>query len=196
MVDSEREKERAKGRRRREGGFSALHLNKKSVFGATISKFFFSRRKMLTALAFRPFPSLFHTPSTHPNLGLSRFYLLANSHCRPISLSSGFDSLSPHHTSPIPYHPFYPTAANPVIQNPETLLAFWLEDVAVGETDQSSLLARLEVVDQDGALLGFLAPVAYDDAGTVDNLARIAFTVEDTCLQKGRERLAFGTEFS
>lgn len=54
----------------------------------------------------------------------------------------------------------------------------------MGETDESTLLARLEVVDQDGAFLGFFAPVAYDDAGTVDDFASVAFAVEDACFEK------------
>lgn len=51
--------------------------------------------------------------------------------------------------------------------------------------DESTLLARLEVIDQDRAFLRFLTPVAHDDAGTVDNFARVAFAIEDACLERG-----------
>ena len=37
----------------------------------------------------------------------------------------------------------------------------------------------LEVVEEDGALLRLLTPVLDNDARAVDNLARVALTVED-----------------
>ncbi len=40
------------------------------------------------------------------------------------------------------------------------------------------LLLRLEVVEQDVALLRLLTPVTNDDAGTVDDFARVALSVE------------------
>ena len=40
------------------------------------------------------------------------------------------------------------------------------------------LLLRLEVVEQDVALLRLLTPVANDDAGTVDDFARVALSIE------------------
>ena len=50
------------------------------------------------------------------------------------------------------------------------------------------LLLGLEVVEEDGAFLRLLAPVADDDAGAVDDFAGIAFAVEDACC--GRHILA------
>jgi hypothetical protein len=44
-----------------------------------------------------------------------------------------------------------------------------------------SLLLGLEVVEEDGTFLALLTPVADDDAGAVDDLAGVAFTVEDAC---------------
>lgn len=41
------------------------------------------------------------------------------------------------------------------------------------------LLLGLEVVEEDGALLGLLTPVLDDDARAVDNLAGVPLTVED-----------------
>lgn len=41
------------------------------------------------------------------------------------------------------------------------------------------LLLGLEVVEEDGALLGLLTPVLDDDARAVDNLASVALTVEN-----------------
>jgi hypothetical protein len=41
------------------------------------------------------------------------------------------------------------------------------------------LLLGLKVVEEDGALLWLLTPVLDDDAGAVDDLASVAFTVED-----------------
>lgn len=41
------------------------------------------------------------------------------------------------------------------------------------------LLLGLEVVEQDGTLLRLLTPVLNHDAGAVDDLARIALTVEN-----------------
>lgn len=43
------------------------------------------------------------------------------------------------------------------------------------------LLLGLEVVEEDGALLRLLTPVADDDAGAVDDLAGVALTVELAC---------------
>lgn len=41
------------------------------------------------------------------------------------------------------------------------------------------LLLGLEVVEEDGALLGLLTPVLDDDARAVDDLASVALTVEN-----------------
>ena len=46
------------------------------------------------------------------------------------------------------------------------------------------LLLGLEVVEEDGALLALLAPVADDDARAVDDFAGVAFAVEDACVRK------------
>ena len=46
-------------------------------------------------------------------------------------------------------------------------------------TPPMPLLGSLEVVQDDGALLRLLTPVLNHDAGAVDDLARIALTVED-----------------
>lgn len=43
------------------------------------------------------------------------------------------------------------------------------------------LLLGLEVVEEDGALLGLLTPVLDDDARAVDDLAGITLTVENAC---------------
>jgi hypothetical protein len=43
------------------------------------------------------------------------------------------------------------------------------------------LLLSLEVVEEDAALLGLLAPIADDDAGAVDDLAGVAFAVDLAC---------------
>jgi hypothetical protein len=40
-------------------------------------------------------------------------------------------------------------------------------------------LLGLEVVEEDGALLALFTPVTDDDAGAVDDLARVALAVED-----------------
>lgn len=40
------------------------------------------------------------------------------------------------------------------------------------------LLFGLEIVEQDGSLLRFLAPVTDDDAGAVDDFASVPFAVE------------------
>lgn len=47
-------------------------------------------------------------------------------------------------------------------------------------TFASSLLRRLEVVHDDGALLRLLTPVLDDDARAVDDLAGVTLTIEDT----------------
>lgn len=41
------------------------------------------------------------------------------------------------------------------------------------------LLGSLEVVQDDGALLGLLTPVLNHDAGAVDDLAGVALTVQN-----------------
>jgi hypothetical protein len=43
------------------------------------------------------------------------------------------------------------------------------------------LLLGLEVVEEDGALLRLLTPVADDDARAVDDLAGVAFAVDLAC---------------
>lgn len=43
------------------------------------------------------------------------------------------------------------------------------------------LLLGLEVVEEDGALLGLLTPVLDDDARAVDDLAGVTLTVENAC---------------
>jgi hypothetical protein len=43
------------------------------------------------------------------------------------------------------------------------------------------LLLGLEVVEEDAALLGLLAPVLDDNARAVDHLAGVAFTVDLAC---------------
>ena len=43
------------------------------------------------------------------------------------------------------------------------------------------LLLGLEVVEEDGALLGLLTPVLDDDAGAVDDLAGVALAVNLAC---------------
>ena len=48
-------------------------------------------------------------------------------------------------------------------------------------SNATRLLLGLEIVEQDGALLALLAPVADDDAGAVDDFAGVAFAVEHTC---------------
>lgn len=45
------------------------------------------------------------------------------------------------------------------------------------------LLLGLEVVEEDGALLGLLTPVLDDDARAVDDLAGVALTVENAYSQ-------------
>jgi hypothetical protein len=46
------------------------------------------------------------------------------------------------------------------------------------------LLLGLEVVEEDAALLGLLAPVLDDDARAVDDLAGVAFTIDLACSHK------------
>ena len=43
---------------------------------------------------------------------------------------------------------------------------------------QPRSLLGLEVIEEDVALLGFLAPVADDDAGAVDDFTGVAFAIE------------------
>lgn len=45
-----------------------------------------------------------------------------------------------------------------------------------------SLLLGLEVVEDDAALLGLLAPVLNNDTGAVDDLAGVALTVKNAYL--------------
>lgn len=47
-----------------------------------------------------------------------------------------------------------------------------------GNLVEALLLLGGEVVEQDGALLGLLSPVLDDDAGAVDDLARVALAVD------------------
>lgn len=47
-----------------------------------------------------------------------------------------------------------------------------------------NLLLGLEVVEEDGALLGLLTPVLDNDARAVDNLAGVTLTVELACSKK------------
>jgi hypothetical protein len=44
-----------------------------------------------------------------------------------------------------------------------------------------NLLLGLEVVEEDGALLGLLTPVLDNDARAVDNLAGVTLTVKLAC---------------
>lgn len=43
------------------------------------------------------------------------------------------------------------------------------------------LLLGLEVVEEDGALLGLFSPVLDNDARAVDNLAGVTLAVENAC---------------
>lgn len=45
-----------------------------------------------------------------------------------------------------------------------------------------NLLLGLEVVEEDGALLGLFTPVLDDDARAVDDLAGVTLTVQHACL--------------
>ncbi len=45
---------------------------------------------------------------------------------------------------------------------------------------KGGLLLGLEVVEQNGAFLGFLAPVANDDARAVNDFSGVAFAIEYT----------------
>jgi hypothetical protein len=53
--------------------------------------------------------------------------------------------------------------------------------VWVESSGESSLLLGLEVVEEDRALLRLLTPVLDDDARAVDDLARVALTVDLAC---------------
>lgn len=79
---------------------------------------------------------------------------------------STFSQLSYHHTihTPFPSRP------------PIPLTFCFIPPVPLAK---GGLLLGLEVVEQDGAFLGFLAPVADDDAGAVDDFSGVAFAVED-----------------
>lgn len=50
-----------------------------------------------------------------------------------------------------------------------------------GPSQEVDLLLSLEVVQEHGTLLGLLTPVLDDDAGAVNDLAGITFTVELAC---------------
>jgi hypothetical protein len=49
---------------------------------------------------------------------------------------------------------------------------------------KGSLLLSLEVVEQNGALLGLLTPVLDDDARAVDDLAGVTLAVELACFTR------------
>jgi hypothetical protein len=51
-------------------------------------------------------------------------------------------------------------------------------EVSVDIASSLSLLLGLEIVEKDGTLLGFLSPVTDNDAGAVNDLPSIAFTIE------------------
>lgn len=55
-----------------------------------------------------------------------------------------------------------------------------------------SLLLGLEVVEDDAALLGLLAPVLNNDAGAVDDLAGVALTVKNAETSPLAELLSVG----
>lgn len=67
-----------------------------------------------------------------------------------------------------------------VIANPTlSVLQAMLSGIALhGNLVEALLLLGGEVVEQDGALLGLLSPVLDDDAGAVDDLARVALAVD------------------
>lgn len=46
------------------------------------------------------------------------------------------------------------------------------------------LLLSVEVVEEDGALLGVLTPVLDDNARAVDDLAGVTLTVKNACTEK------------
>ena len=54
------------------------------------------------------------------------------------------------------------------------------------------LLLGLEVVEEDAALLGLLAPVLDDDARAVDDLAGVALAVDLACFARQSE---FGSQW-
>jgi len=53
----------------------------------------------------------------------------------------------------------------------------------VHSNGRHSLLSSLEVVEENGALLGLLAPVTDNDAGAVDYFTGVAFAVDLACSQ-------------
>ena len=59
-------------------------------------------------------------------------------------------------------------------------------------TGGGDLLLGLEVVQENGAFLRFLAPVAHDDATAVDDFAGVAFAVEDACMERNVQSVPFG----
>ena len=58
------------------------------------------------------------------------------------------------------------------------------------------LLLGLEVVEEDGALLGVLTPVLDDDARAVDDLAGVALTVNLACFLISLDSTSERTRFS
>lgn len=48
-----------------------------------------------------------------------------------------------------------------------------------GGRKQLDLLLSLEVLEEDGTFLALLTPVPNNDAGAVDDLTRVSFTVKD-----------------
>lgn len=54
----------------------------------------------------------------------------------------------------------------------------------LGSLGSRRLLLGLEVVEQDGALLGLLTPVLDNDARAVDDLAGVALAVDLACFAR------------
>lgn len=57
----------------------------------------------------------------------------------------------------------------------------------LGSLGSRRLLLGLEVVEQDGALLGLLTPVLDNDARAVDDLAGVALAVDLACFARQSE---------
>lgn len=93
-------------------------------------------------------------------------------HYRP----STFSQLSYHHHHPHTFSSYpIPLLSLHFISFPSSLLA----------SGKDGLLLGLEVVEQNGAFLGFLAPVANDNAGAVDDFSGVAFAIEYTWVGRG-----------
>jgi hypothetical protein len=60
------------------------------------------------------------------------------------------------------------------------LPTFSITPPAMKRLTNDTLLLRLEVVENDGALGRLLTPVLDDDTRAVDDLTRVALTVQDT----------------